>query len=175
MMRFILPLVIFLVLSSFLYVGLSLDPREVPSPLIGRTAPAFSLPLLQDSNKQFSSQDMKGQVWLLNVWASWCTACKDEHPVLMDLAQRNIVPILGLNYKDKREEGEAVLRKSGDPYMLTVFDADGKIGFDYGVYGVPETYVIDRQGVIRDKVIGAVNPQNLRERILPLVEELKKK
>lgn len=175
MMRFILPLVIFLVLSSFLYVGLSLDPREVPSPLIGKTAPAFSLPLLQDPNKQFAAQDMKGQVWLLNVWASWCTACKDEHPVLMDLAQRNVVPILGLNYKDKREEGEAVLRKSGDPYLLTVFDADGKIGFDYGVYGVPETYVIDKQGIIRDKLIGAVNPKNLRERILPLVEELKKK
>lgn len=175
MMRFILPLVIFLVLSSFLYVGLSLDPREVPSPLIGKTAPAFSLPLLQDPNKQFTAQDMKGQVWLLNVWASWCTACKDEHPVLMDLAQRKVVPILGLNYKDKREEGEAVLRKSGDPYLLTVFDADGKIGFDYGVYGVPETYVIDKEGIIRDKLIGAVNPKNLRERILPLVEELKKK
>ena len=115
MMRFILPLVIFLVLSAFLYVGLSLDPREVPSPLIGRTAPAFSLPLLDDANKQFSAQDMKGQVWLLNVWASWCTACKDEHPVLMDLASRNIVPVLGLNYKDKREDGQAVLRRSGTP------------------------------------------------------------
>lgn len=174
MMRFILPLVIFLVLSGFLYVGLNLDPREVPSPLIGRTAPAFSLPLLQDEKKEFSAQDMKGQVWLMNVWASWCSACKDEHPVLMGLASQGIVPILGLNYKDTREAGLAVLQKTGNPYHLTVYDADGKIGFDYGVYGVPETYVIDKQGIIRDKIIGAVNPKNLRERILPLVEELKK-
>ncbi len=175
MMRFILPLVIFLVLSVFLYVGLSLDPREVPSPLIDKPAPTFTLPLLQDASKQVSAVDMRGQVWLLNVWASWCTACKDEHPVLMDLAGQNIVPILGLNYKDKREDGLAVLSKAGNPYQLTLFDVDGKIGFDYGVYGVPETYVIDKQGIIRDKLIGAATPKNLRERILPLVEELKKK
>lgn len=174
MMRFILPLVIFLALAGFLYVGLSLDPREVPSPLVGKPAPAFTLPQLHDAKKQFSSQDMKGQVWLLNVWASWCGACKDEHPVLMDLARQNIVPIYGLDYKDKREDGEDTLRKAGDPYTLTIFDADGRVGFDYGVYGVPETYVIDKQGVIRDKLIGAVTPQNLRERILPLIAELKK-
>ncbi|MFA6120735.1 MAG: DsbE family thiol:disulfide interchange protein [Sideroxydans sp.] len=175
MMRFILPFVVFLVLSVFLYIGLGRDPREVPSPLIDKPAPAFSLPLLHDAKKQFATEDMKGQVWLLNVWASWCGACKDEHPVLMDLAAQKIVPVMGLNYKDKREDGEAVLRKSGDPYALTIFDADGKVGFDYGVYGVPETYVIDKQGVIRDKIIGAVTPQNLRDRILPLVAELNKK
>ncbi len=174
MMRFILPLVIFLVLAGFLFVGLGLNPHEVPSPLIGKPAPAFTLPQLHDAKKQFSSQEMKGQVWLLNVWASWCGACKDEHPILMDMARQNIVPIYGLNYKDKREDGEAVLRKAGDPYTLSIFDADGKVGFDYGVYGVPETYVIDKQGVIRDKLIGAVTPLNLRERILPLIAELKK-
>lgn len=175
MMRFILPLVIFLVLSAFLYVGLNRDPREVPSPLIGKPAPVFSLPLLQDPNKQFSPQDMQGQVWLLNVWASWCATCREEHPILMDLARRNIVPILGLNYKDRREAAEAVLRETGNPYLFSVFDAEGRIGFEYGVYGVPETYVIDKQGIIRDKLIGAITPQNLAERILPLVEELKKK
>ncbi len=175
MMRFILPFVVFVVLSVFLYIGLGRDPREVPSPLIDKPAPVFSLPLLYDTKKQFTTEDMKGQVWLLNVWASWCGACKDEHPVLMDLSTKNIVPVLGLNYKDKREDGLAVLRKSGDPYALTIFDADGKVGFDYGVYGVPETYVIDKQGVIRDKIIGAVTPQNLRDRILPLVAELNKK
>lgn len=174
MMRFILPLVIFLVLAGFLFVGLGLDPREVPSPLIGKPAPVFTLPQLRAPEKRFFSQDMKGQVWMLNVWASWCGACKDEHPILMDLAQQNIVPIYGLDYKDKREDGEAVLRKSGDPYTLVISDADGKVGFDYGVYGVPETYIIDKQGVIRDKLIGAVTPQNLRERILPLIAELKK-
>jgi cytochrome c biogenesis protein CcmG/thiol:disulfide interchange protein DsbE len=175
MMRFILPFVVFVVLAVFLYIGLGRDPREVPSPLIDKPAPTFNLPLLYDTKKQFTTEDMKGQVWLLNVWASWCGACKDEHPVLMDLSTKNIVPVLGLNYKDKREDGLTVLRKSGDPYALTIFDADGKVGFDYGVYGVPETYVIDKQGVIRDKIIGAVTPQNLRERILPLVAELNKK
>ncbi len=174
MMRFTLPLVIFLVLAGFLYVGLSLDPREVPSPLVGKPAPTFSLPQLHDANKQFSTQDMQGQVWLLNVWASWCSACKDEHPILMDLARQNIVPVLGLDYKDKREDGERTLSQAGDPYTLTIFDADGRVGFDYGVYGVPETYVIDKQGVIRDKLIGALTPKNLRERILPLVAELQK-
>lgn len=174
MMRFTLPLIIFLVLAGFLYVGLSLDPREVPSPLVGKPAPTFSLPQLHDANKQFSTQDMQGQVWLLNVWASWCSACKDEHPILMDLARQNIVPVLGLDYKDKREDGESTLRQAGDPYTLTIFDADGRVGFDYGVYGVPETYVIDKQGVIRDKLIGALTTKNLRERILPLVAELQK-
>lgn len=175
MMRFILPLVIFLVLAGFLYKGLQLDPREVPSPLIGKPAPAFTLPLLHDPKKQFSPQDMKGQVWLLNVWASWCGSCKEEHPILMEMAQQNIVPIYGMDYKDKRVDGESTLSGAGDPYTLAIFDEDGKVGFDYGVYGVPETYVIDKQGVIRDKIIGAVTPQNLRERILPLIAELKKK
>lgn len=175
MMRFILPFVIFTVLATFLYIGLGRNPNEVPSPLIDKPAPAFTLPLLHDANQQFSMQNMKGQVWLLNVWASWCGACKDEHPVLMELSRQNIVPLYGLDYKDKREDAEATLRKAGDPYTLTIYDADGRVGFDYGVYGVPETYVIDKQGVIRDKIIGVVTPQNLRERILPLVAELQKK
>jgi cytochrome c biogenesis protein CcmG/thiol:disulfide interchange protein DsbE len=175
MKRFILPLVIFLVLAGFLYKGLSLDPREVPSPLVGKAAPAFVLPLLHEPEKTFSPKDMAGKVWLLNVWASWCGACKDEHPVLMALSQQNLVPIVGLDYKDKREDGEATLRKAGDPYSLTIADADGKVGFDYGVYGVPETYVIDKQGVIAYKLIGAVTPQNLRDTILPLVAELQAK
>ncbi len=172
MMRFILPFVIFVVLAAFLYVGLGRKPSEVPSPLIGKPAPAFVLPLLHDANKKFSPQDMKGQVWLLNVWASWCGACQDEHPVLMELARQNLVPVYGLDYKDKREDGEAWLSRGGDPYTSIVFDADGKVGFDYGVYGVPETYVIDKQGVIQYKLIGPVTPQNLRETILPLVKEL---
>lgn len=174
MNRFIWPLVAFLVLAVFLYIGLGRDPREVPSPLIGKPAPVFTLPLLYDPDKTFASQDMRGQVWMLNVWASWCGSCKDEHPLLMDLAQQRIVPIYGLDYKDKRADGLATLRSSGDPYTLAISDADGKVGFDYGVYGVPETYVIDKQGVIRDKIIGPVTRQNLRERILPLIAELNK-
>lgn len=175
MMRFILPLVIFLVLAGFLYKGLHLDPHEVPSPLIDKPAPAFNLPQLQETNKQFSPAEMKGKVWLLNAWSSWCVSCKEEHPVLMDLAQQNIVPIYGLDYKDKREDALMQISRAGNPYTLSVMDRDGRTGIDYGVYGVPETYVIDKQGIIRYKQIGPVTPQNLRETILPLVAELQKK
>jgi cytochrome c biogenesis protein CcmG/thiol:disulfide interchange protein DsbE len=175
MMRFILPLVVFLVLAGFLYVGLSLDPHEVPSPLINKAAPAFNLPQLHDNTKQFSPQEMKGKVWLLNVWASWCVSCKQEHPILMSLAQQNIVPIYGLDYKDKKQDAEMWLNQGGDPYTLSVMDSEGRIGIDYGVYGVPETYVIDKQGIIRYKQIGPVTPQNLQEKILPLVAELQGK
>ena len=174
MMRFILPLVIFLVLAGFLFKGLHLDPREVPSPLIDKPAPAFTLPQLHDPKKQFSPQDMKGKVWLLNVWASWCVSCKEEHPLLVALSEQKIVPIYGLDYKDKRADAEAVLRNGGDPYTLTAFDADGRVGIDYGVYGVPETYVIDKQGIIRYKQIGPVTSQNLRDTLLPLVARLEK-
>lgn len=175
MMRFILPLVIFLVLSAFLYVGLGLNPREVPSPLINKPAPAFNLPQLKDPTKQFSPEEMKGKVWLLNVWSSWCVSCREEHPILLSLARQNIVPIYGLDYKDKKEDAEMWLRNGGDPYTLSVMDRDGRIGIDYGVYGVPETYVIDKQGVIRYKEIGPVTSQNLSEKILPLVAELQRK
>lgn len=175
MMRFILPFIVFIVLAVFLFVGLKLDPREVPSPLVGKPAPAFSLPQLSVVSKQFSPQEMKGKVWLLNVWASWCVSCEAEHPVLMELARQNIVPIYGLDYKDKREAALAVLERRGNPYTLNVSDADGRVGIDYGVYGVPETYVIDKQGVIQYKQIGPVTTENLREKILPLVAELEKK
>jgi len=175
MMRFILPFIVFMIMAAFLYVGLSLDPHEVPSPLVGKAAPAFTLPQLHEPSQQFSTQDMKGKVWLLNVWASWCTACRDEHPVLMGLSRQNIVPIYGMDYKDKREDGEAVLRESGNPYTLVVSDIEGRVGIDYGVYGVPETYVIDKQGVIQYKQIGPVTPQSLNEKILPLIKELQAK
>ena len=174
MMRF-WPFVAFVVLAIFLYIGLGLNPHEVPSPLINKPAPAFTLPQLHDTSKRFSSQDMKGQVWLLNVWASWCVSCREEHPVLMSLARQNIVPILGLDYKDKNEDGEAWLRNGGDPYTLVATDADGRVGIDYGVYGVPETYVIDKQGVIRYKQIGAITHENLQQKILPLIAELQAK
>ena len=175
MMRFTLPLVLFLVLAGFLYKGLGRDTSEVPSPLVGKAAPAFMLPTLYDVNKQFSPKDMQGKVWLFNVWASWCGACKDEHPILMELSKQNLLPIVGMDYKDKREDGQSTLRKAGDPYSLIVSDADGKVGFDYGVYGVPETYVIDKQGMIAYKLIGALNSQNLSEIILPKVAELQAK
>jgi cytochrome c biogenesis protein CcmG/thiol:disulfide interchange protein DsbE len=174
MMRFILPFIVFVVLAGFLYVGLNLDPREVPSPLIGKPAPAFNLPQLHDPAKTFSPQEMKGKVWLLNVWASWCVSCKEEHPVLVQLSRQNIVPIYGLDYKDKRVDAEMTLNGGGDPYTVTVSDTDGRIGIDYGVYGVPETYVIDKQGIIQYKQIGPVTHRSLNETILPLVAKLEK-
>jgi cytochrome c biogenesis protein CcmG/thiol:disulfide interchange protein DsbE len=175
MMRFILPFVVFIVLTVFLFVGLKLDPREVPSPLVGKPAPAFVLSQLHVPSKQFSPADMKGKVWLFNVWASWCVACEEEHPVLMELARQNIVPIYGMDYKDKRDVALAVLERRGNPYVMNVSDTDGRVGIDYGVYGVPETYVIDKQGVIQYKQIGPVTDDNLRKKILPLVAELEKK
>lgn len=175
MTRFIWPLVAFLVLAGFLYVGLNLDPREVPSPLVGKPAPAFTLPQLQDPTKQFSPAEMKGKVWLLNVWASWCVSCKEEHPILVELSQQNIVPIYGLDYKDKPMDAEMTLRSGGNPYVLSVSDSEGRVGIEYGVYGVPETYVIDKQGVIQYKLIGVITRQNLKDKILPLVAELEKK
>jgi cytochrome c biogenesis protein CcmG/thiol:disulfide interchange protein DsbE len=175
MMRFMLPLVAFLVLAGFLYVGLGLNPHEVPSPLIGKPAPVFTLPQLHDPAKQFSSQEMKGKVWLLNVWSSWCVSCREEHPVLVALASQNIVPVYGLDYKDKREDGEGWLMRGGNPYVLSASDFEGRVGIDYGVYGVPETYVIDKQGIIQYKEIGPITAQKLKDKILPLVAQLQTK
>ncbi|MBI1988408.1 MAG: DsbE family thiol:disulfide interchange protein [Betaproteobacteria bacterium] len=172
MTRFLVPLVIFIVMVAFLAVGLGLNPREVPSPLINKPAPAFQLPQLHQPDKTFSQQDMKGKVWLLNVWASWCVSCRQEHPVLMDLAKSNVVPIYGLNYKDPREDAIAWLKQLGDPYVLSIADRDGRVGIDFGVYGVPETFVIDKEGAIRYKQIGPVTPEALRDKILPLVKAL---
>ena len=174
MKRFLWPLAIFLLLVGFLAAGLKLDPREVPSPLVGKRAPAFELPVLQQPEQRFSPADMRGKVWLLNVWASWCVSCRDEHPVLVALSKKGVLPILGLNYKDKGEDAQRWLQQFGDPYQLSVVDAEGRIGIDYGVYGVPETYLIDAQGVIRYKQIGALTPALLERKVLPLAMALKK-
>jgi len=174
MKRFLWPLGIFVLLVAFLAVGLTLNPREVPSPLVGKPAPAFELPVLQQPDKRFSPADMRGKVWLLNVWASWCDTCRDEHPLLVALQKKNVLPILGLNYKDKDEEARRWLKQFGDPYQFSVVDAEGRIGIDYGVYGVPETYLIDAEGVIRLKQIGALTPAILEQKILPLALALKK-
>lgn len=172
MKRFLLPLGIFIVLVGFLAVGLRLDPREVPSPLINKPAPPFTLPELMDPQRTFSQKDMLGKVWLLNVWASWCVSCREEHPVLVEFSKRNIVPVYGLNYKDDRKDALAWLARLGNPYTTSIMDRDGRIGIDYGVYGVPETYVIDKQGVIRYKQIGPVTPEILDAKIVPLVKKL---
>lgn len=172
MNRFLLPLVIFMVLVGFLFAGLSLNPRQIPSPLVDKPAPEFQLQQLHNPEKTLSSTDNLGKVWLLNVWASWCVACRDEHHLLVQLADAGIVPIYGLNYKDEDDIAMQWLRQLGDPYTVSIVDPDGRVGIDYGVYGVPETYVIDKQGIIRHKQIGPVTVKSLEETILPLVSEL---
>ncbi|MEY2656701.1 MAG: Thiol:disulfide interchange protein DsbE [Pseudomonadota bacterium] len=192
MKKFLIPLALFLGLVVFLAVGLKRDPREIPSPLINKPAPAFSLPTLE-GGEPFSPQSLQGKVWMLNVWATWCVACREEHPVLVAFARQNAVPIVGLSYKEIQPQDEAQgklapeaklqlardrskvwLARHGNPYALSVMDLDGRVGIDYGVYGVPETYVIDRQGVIRYKRVGVVTPALLSEKILPLIRELEK-
>jgi len=171
-LRFIIPLALFAVLVGFLAVGLKLDPREVPSPLIGKPAPAFALTRLDDATRTMRREDMLGKVWLLNVWASWCAVCRDEHPHLMALARTKQMPMIGLNYKDKREDGLAWLARFGNPYEASLWDGDGRIGIEFGVYGAPETFIIDKLGVIRFKHIGAVTPEVIQKRIVPLLKEL---
>ena len=173
-MRFLLPLGFFVVLVGFLYVGLFRDPHEVPSPLVDKPAPAFRLAQLNDPSKQLGPADLKGQVWLLNVWASWCVSCRVEHPLLVELAKANVVPVIGLNYKDTNALGKRWLAENGDPYQASVVDADGRVGIDWGVYGVPETFVVDKNGVIRYKQIGPITQESLKDKILPLVRELQK-
>lgn len=173
MRRFLLPLAIFIVLVGFLAVGLRLNPREVPSPLIGKQVPSFRLPQLQAPDQSISPEDLRGKVWLLNVWASWCVSCRQEHPVLIELDRQKKIMIVGLNYKDDRAAAIAWLKQyGGDPYAISAVDADGRVGINFGVYGVPETFLIDKNGVIRDKHIGPLTTEVLQNKILPNAEKL---
>lgn len=171
MKRYLIPLAVFVALAGLLAVGLNLNPREVPSPLIGKPAPVFVLPRLDDPAVQVAAADLKGQVWVLNVWASWCVPCLAEHPLVTELA-RSGVRVVGLNYKDKPEDATRWLARHGNPYAMVLADRDGAVGIDFGVYGVPETFVIDQDGIIRHKQIGPITPEALREQILPLLKKL---
>jgi cytochrome c biogenesis protein CcmG, thiol:disulfide interchange protein DsbE len=173
MNKFLLvPLVLFIALVAFLLVGLHRDPHEVPSPLINRPAPAFQLPQLQEPARTFSAQDMRGKVWLLNVWASWCVSCREEHPLLVQFSRSDNLPIYGLNYKDDRNAALQWLDELGNPYVLSAADTDGRVAIDYGVYGAPESYLIDRNGVIRFKQIGPITEEVWQTQILPLAKQL---
>ncbi|OYT90817.1 MAG: DsbE family thiol:disulfide interchange protein [Burkholderiales bacterium PBB3] len=171
-LRFLIPLLVLLGLVGFLGAGLKLNPKEVPSPLIGKPAPAFKLARLDRADTTLASQDLLGKVWMLNVWASWCVACRQEHPLLMAFSRQTQLPIYGLNYKDDRVAGLRWLSNFGDPYVASLFDVDGRVGIDFGVYGVPETFLIDQQGVIRFKHIGPLTPDVLRTQIEPLLRQL---
>ena len=170
--RYLAPLLAFLALAALLYKGLSIDPKKVPSPLIDKPAPAFSLPMLKQPEQLISSTDFQGKVSLFNVWATWCVACRQEHPLLMQLQQQG-VPIYGLNYKDQRPAARQWLQRFGDPYLANAFDAEGRAGIDWGVYGTPETFVIDQQGIIRYKYIGPLTFDAIEHEILPLIEKLR--
>lgn len=169
---FLVPLAAFLVLAVLLAVGLKRDPREVPSPLIDKPAPRFALPRLDDAARVIRLEDMRGKVWMLNVWASWCVACREEHPLLLEFARKRAVIIVGLDYKDTRADASAWLARFGNPYEASLFDEDGRVGIDFGVYGVPETFVIDGNGVIRMKHIGPLTPDVLATKIEPLLKRL---
>lgn len=172
MTRYLIPLLIFICLVVLFRIGLNYDPRRVPSPLVDKPVPAFSLPELKNPAGTLGSDDLRGQVTLLNVWASWCVACLHEHPLLMELAQNSNIRIYGLNYKDEREDAIQWLARHGDPYVQSAFDYDGKIGIDLGVYGVPETFVVDREGIIRHKFIGPITAQIIEDTLMPLLDRL---
>jgi len=165
---------VFLVVAAFLAIGLGLDPREVPSPFVGKSVPAFAAPLLKEPQRKFSQEEMLGKVWVLNFWATWCPPCREEHPLLVELARKERVPIVGINYKDDPARAIAWLRDLGDPYVATLTDFEGRMGIDFGVYGMPETFVIDRKGVIRYKRIGVIDRARLDAEILPLLKELQR-
>jgi len=171
--KFLIPLLLFFVLLGFLAVGLTRDPREVPSPLINRPAPDFKVSQLIQADQHFSPADLKGQVWVLNVWASWCVSCREEHEQLIAFSKRKAAPLIGLDYKDPRMDALKVLAQRGNPYDITAVDQDGRVGIDFGVYGVPETYVIDKQGIIRFKQICPVTVEVLEKTIYPLIDRLK--
>ena len=172
MLKYLIPLALFLVLVVFLAIGLTRNPQELPSALIDKPAPTFRLPQLKQPDKTFSAEDMRGKVWMLNVWASWCVACRDEHPFLFEYQKSGVVPIYGLNYKDRPEDALGWLGELGDPYLLSAVDLDGRVAIDYGVYGAPESYIIDKNGTIRLKHVGPVMPDVWEKKILPMVQEL---
>lgn len=173
LIRFI-PLILVVVLGVVLYRGLSLNPRAMPSALVGKKAPDFNLPLLNDKSKMVTKADLKGKIVLLNVWATWCPTCRYEHPYLLEIIKDKDIALYGVNYKDDRELALEWLNKLGNPYRFTIFDQAGTLGLDLGVYGAPETFVIDPQGVIRKRYAGAVDLNVWRQQFLPLIDKIKK-
>ena len=172
-MRFVLPLAIFLGLAVMLGLGLQRDPRALPSALLDRPAPPIALPLLEDPGQRLELDSMRGQVWLLNVWASWCAPCRQELPVLLALSRQDQVSVYGLNYKDQPDKARALLRVAGNPYRASAVDADGRVGMDFGIQGVPETFVIDGQGRVRFRHTGPVTPEVWRDHLLPAIRSVK--
>ncbi len=172
MTRYLLPFGVFIILVILLGVGLKLDPKKVPSPLIEKTAPHFELPQLHNASQTFAPKDYLGKVWVLNVWASWCVSCRAEHEIITELANMKLVDVVGLDHKDEPSEGRRWLQHFGDPYKLSVIDLDGRAGIDWGVYGVPETFIIGKDGLIKYKHIGPVTAESLHNEIVPTIKAL---
>lgn len=172
MLKFIIPLLLFIVIAVFLALGLNLKPSEIPSPFINKPAPEFSAPKLDTPEQRLTPADLKGKVWLFNVWASWCVSCRAEHPILNQLAQQNAIVIIGLNYKDQPGDANNWLKTFGNPYNVSIMDQDGRIGIEYGVYGVPESFIIDKKGLIRYKHTGPVSAEDVQKVFLPLITKL---
>ncbi len=174
-LRYSIPLIVFAVIAAFLFKGLGMNPREIPSPLIGKSVPEFTLPSLEQVETQISNKDLLGNIYLLNVWATWCVSCRAEHETLVELSRSGKVDIVGLNWKDDRDKAQVWLRQLGNPYSVNIFDQKGRTAIDLGVYGAPETFLVDSQGIIRFKHAGPVTHDLFNSKILPLIEQLKNK
>lgn len=172
--RAFIPLAIFFVLVVLMAIGLTKDPKKVESPLIGKSIPSFKLNTVKDEKRFLTHKELMGKVSLVNVWGSWCPSCRQEHPVLVEYAKTSKTPIYGLNWKDKRADAIRWLNYFGDPYVLSFYDPDNKVGLDWGVYGAPETFIVDQKGIIRYKHTGPVTPGILKDRIIPLIQKLEK-
>ena len=170
MAKFIVPLVLFLLMGVFLYVGLQRDPRYVPSPLIGKSAPEFTLPSLQDPSYTVASTELAGRPWVLNVWGTWCSGCRQEHGVLLEIARQNAVPLVGLNWKDEDDAAKKWLRDLGNPYAVVAVDREGRTAVDWGVYGAPETFLIGPDGTVLYKHIAPMTMEVWRTEFLPRIE-----
>jgi len=171
-MRYAIPLVFFALLVGLLWFGLNNDPTKIPSPLVGKPAPEFDLPRLYAADQTVSPDDLKGKVWLLNVFASWCISCRAEHEVVSQFIRQHQVDVLGLNYKDEEADAKVWLQQFGNPYAVIAVDITGRTGIDWGVYGVPETFVMDKQGIIRHKFTGPLTEQAVNETLVPLITTL---
>jgi cytochrome c biogenesis protein CcmG, thiol:disulfide interchange protein DsbE len=171
MLRFIIPIGLFAALAVFLFIGLSRDKETLPSPLIGKPAPQFELQRVEDPSQKISSREFAGKPYVVNIWGSWCFACREEHPVLMEIARRNEVPLVGLNWKDELPLAQQWLQQYGNPYVTTAFDPKGDVGIDYGAYGAPETYLVDARGIIVYKYVSPVTIDVWEREFLPRIKQ----
>jgi cytochrome c biogenesis protein CcmG/thiol:disulfide interchange protein DsbE len=173
MLKYLVPIGLFAVLVGFLYYGLGRDKQTLPSPLIGKPAPLFELPRVDDPSRTFSNRELAGKPYLLNVWGTWCVECRHEHGALMEIARRGEVPLVGLDWNDDREQAVLWLQRLGDPYIVSAFDGDGRIAIDWGVYGAPETFLVGADGKVLKKQTGTMSVEIWEQEFVPLLKAAK--